>query len=210
VSRAVSVARGTVAADWRVDAEGWVPAARRVASPNFDARPADSPIELLLIHGISLPPGDYGGDAIERLFTNALDPQAHPFFALVATARVSSHFLIRRDGVLVQFVSCRVRAWHAGASTFEGRPSCNDFSVGIELEGTDFSPYEPAQYATLARLTLALRAAYPLRAVRGHDDFAPSRKTDPGPAFDWAAYARLAALPAAWLPPAPTLDPTRA
>ena len=167
-------------------------------SPNFDPRPPNTAVELLVIHNISVPPGQFGGDAIERLFENRLDPVGHPFFATLATARVSSHFLIRRDGGIVQFVSCQNRAWHAGASSFEGRSRCNDFSIGIELEGSDFVAFEDLQYRSLARLTLSLCASLPLRAVRGHDQIAPGRKTDPGPAFDWVRYAREAALPAAW------------
>lgn len=183
-----------------VAADGWVGGARRDPSPHFDARPAGSAIELLVVHNISLPPGAFGSGDIARLFTNRLDAAAHPFFATLAGVRVSAHFLIERDGALTQFVSCLDRAWHAGASEFDGRPRCNDFSVGIELEGTDFAPFEAAQYATLASLTRALRAAYPLRAVRGHADIAHDRKTDPGPFFDWSHYARLAALERALLP----------
>lgn len=184
-----------------VAADGWVDGARRNPSPNFDARPPGSAIELLVIHDISLPPGVFGSGDIARLFTNRLDAAAHPFFATLAGVRVSAHFLIERDGALTQFVCCLDRAWHAGPSEFDGRPRCNDFSLGIELEGTDFCPFEAAQYATLAALTRALRAAYPLRAVRGHADIARDRKTDPGPMFDWSRYARLAALDRALLPP---------
>ncbi len=183
-----------------VAADGWVGGARRDPSPHFDARPAGSAIELLVIHNISLPPGVFGSGDIARLFTNRLDAAAHPFFATLGGVRVSAHFLIERDGALTQFVSCLDRAWHAGASEFDGRPHCNDFSVGIELEGTDFTAFEPAQYATLVSLTRALRAAYPLRAVRGHADLAHDRKTDPGPFFDWSRYARCAALERALLP----------
>jgi AmpD protein len=180
--------------------DGWVAGARRNPSPNFDARPAGSAVELLVIHNISLPPGTFGSGHITRLFTNRLDEAAHPYFATLAGLRVSAHFLIERDGGLTQFVSCLDRAWHAGVSEFDGRCRCNDFSVGVELEGTDFAPFEAPQYATLAALTRALRAAYPLRAVRGHSDIAPGRKTDPGPFFDWPRYARLAALDPALLP----------
>lgn len=183
-----------------VAADGWVCGARRRPSPNFDARPTGSAIELLVVHNISLPPGVFGSGDIARLFTNRLDAAAHPFFATLIGVRVSAHFLIERDGALSQFVSCLDRAWHAGASEFEGRPRCNDFSIGVELEGTDFAPYEAAQYATLAALTRALRRTYPLRAVRGHVDIARGRKTDPGPLFDWARYARLAALDVEELP----------
>lgn len=181
-----------------LDAQGWMSAVRHAPSPNFDPRPPDTAVELLVIHSISLPPGQFGGDAIECLFQNRLDPAAHPYFATIAGTRVSAHFLIRRDGDIVQFVSCLDRAWHAGASSFAGRSRCNDFSIGIELEGSDVVAFEDAQYRALARVTARLRARLPLAAVRGHDDIAPGRKTDPGPAFDWSRYAREAALPAAW------------
>jgi AmpD protein len=183
----------------QLDAHGWVSGIRHAPSPNFDARPAETRVELLVIHNITLPPGRFGGDAIERLFQNRLDPAAHPFFSTIAGARVSSHFLIGRGGDIVQFVSCRDRAWHAGASSFDGRACCNDFSVGIELEGTDFVAFDAAQYAALAKLTSALRARLPLRAVRGHAAISDGRKTDPGPLFDWARFAHAANLPATWL-----------
>lgn len=189
--------RAPVAARQRrlvIDARGRASGARQVASPNCDDRPPSTPITLVVVHGISMPPGEFGGDGIARLFTNTLDPAAHPAFAGVAALRVSSHFLIRRDGALVQFVACAKRAWHAGASTWRGRERCNDFSIGIELEGTDDIPYTAQQYATLARLTRALRRRYPIADIVGHRDIAPGRKTDPGPAFDWARYRRLAAL----------------
>lgn len=182
----------------KLDGDGWVSGVRHAPSPNFDERPPGTAVELLVIHNISLPPGRFGGDAIERLFVNQLDPTAHPYFAAIAPARVSSHFLIARDGGVVQFVSCRQRAWHAGASSFEGRLRCNDFSVGVEVEGSDFVVYENAQYRALATLTACLRHALPLRAVRGHAQIAPGRKTDPGPSFDWPRFAREAALPATW------------
>ena len=165
--------------------------ARQLRSPNCDARPDGSVIDLLVIHNISLPPRVYGGDAIADLFRNRLDLSAHPFYASLAGLRVSAHFLIRRDGELVQFVDCGKRAWHAGVSQFQGRSRCNDFSIGIELEGSDFDPFEAAQYRQLAALTLALRRRYPLPHVVGHSDIAPGRKTDPGPYFDWARYRRL-------------------
>jgi AmpD protein len=177
-----------------VDAAGFVPAATQVPSPNCDERPEGATISLLVVHNISLPPGQFGGPAIEAFFTNRLDPAAHPYFATIAQSRVSAHFLIRRDGALVQFVACARRAWHAGASSWRGRERCNDFSVGVELEGTDELPYETAQYAMLARLTEALRARYPIADVAGHSDIAPGRKTDPGPAFNWARYRHLAGL----------------
>jgi len=145
----------------------------------------------VVVHGISLPPGEFSGDAIMHLFTNTLDPRAHPYFESIGGLRVSSHFLIRRDGELLQFVSCNERAWHAGASSWKGREHCNDFSIGVELEGTDDLPYAAAQYTMLARLLRALRRVYPIVDVVGHSDIAPGRKTDPGAAFDWARLARL-------------------
>ncbi len=171
-----------------VDASGRVAGARFIASPNCDARPEGEDISLLVIHNISLPPGEYGGDGIIELFTNRLDPTAHPYYAGIAHLRVSSHFLIRRDGELIQFVPCGQRAWHAGVSRWCGRERCNDFSIGIELEGSDFEPFTDAQYDTLAQLTRALKAAYPIADIVGHSDIAPGRKTDPGPCFDWARY----------------------
>ncbi len=185
------MARARVAPAFAIDGTGWVAddrAVRRVGSPNVDARPAGSPVSLLVVHDISLPPGEFGGPFIEALFTNMLDSAAHPYFEGLRDLRVSAHFLVRRDGALVQFVSCDERAWHAGQSSFEGRPACNDFSIGVELEGTDTAPYEPAQYATLASLTNALVARYPIEAVAGHSDIAPDRKTDPGAAFDWNIF----------------------
>lgn len=172
------------------DAQGWLPGARRVASPNFDARPHGMPVDLLVIHAISLPPERFGGPAIEQLFTNCLDPNADPYFATISTLRVSSHFLVRRDGELVQFVSCDARAWHAGVSSWNGRQRCNDFSIGVELEGSDTQPFTPAQYRRLVALTRVLRKRYPLSDITGHSDIAPGRKTDPGPCFDWSRFRR--------------------
>ena len=168
-----------------VSAAGIVDIARQVPSPNRDARPDGAAIRLVVIHGISLPPGEFGGDGIVQLFTNRLDPTAHPYYATIVDLRVSSHFLIRRDGELLQFVPCSERAWHAGASCWRAVEGCNDFSIGIELEGTDDAPYEDAQYATLNVLLDALRVRYPIEDVVGHSDIAPGRKTDPGVAFDW-------------------------
>jgi AmpD protein len=165
--------------------DGWVEGARRVPSPNRDERPAGAGISLLLVHAISLPPGEYGGDDIERLFTNRLDPKAHPYFAEIAGLEVSSHFLVRRDGALLQFVPVHERAWHAGASSWRGRARCNDFSIGVELEGSDDSAFDDAQYASLRELVHALRSALPLRDIAAHSEVAPGRKTDPGPHFDW-------------------------
>ena len=175
--------------DLAVAADGWVAGALRVPSPNRDARPQGTRIELLLIHNISLPPGCFGTGRVEQLFTNLLRCDEHPYFAALGELRVSAHFLIARDGALSQFVGCNERAWHAGASEFEGRGACNDFSLGVELEGTDELAYTDEQYRVLARLARALFAAYPLRAVRGHRDVAPGRKTDPGDAFDWQRLA---------------------
>ena len=177
-------------------AEGWLPGARQVLSPNCDSRPPGEAICLAVLHSISLPRGVYGsdagGDAIERLFTNRLDPAAHPSFADLAGLRVSSHFLIRRSGSLVQFVPLEARAWHAGASRWRGRERCNDFSVGIELEGTDDGEFEAAQYECLLTLFRKLQDLLPLRALAGHSDIAPGRKTDPGAGLDWRRL--LAAL----------------
>ena len=175
-----------------INAQGTATLAAQVPSPNHDARPAGTQISLVVVHGISLPPGEFGGDGIEALFTNRLDPAAHPHYESVAALKVSAHFLIRRDGALIQFVRCADRAWHAGASSWQGRPRCNDYSVGIELEGTDEIAYTAAQYAMLARLAKALRQRYPIDDIVGHSDIAPGRKTDPGPAFDWARLRRLA------------------
>lgn len=171
--------------------EDWYPAARRVLSPNYNARPVLSDISLLVIHNISLPPGQFDGDAIERFFCNQLPADEHPYYAGIAHLTVSAHVLIRRDGEVIQFVPFSQRAWHAGASCHAGRENCNDFSIGIELEGADDLPYTDAQYARLVDLTHFLMAAFPqIQAERivGHEHIAPERKTDPGPAFDWARY----------------------
>lgn len=170
---------------------GWLKGARRVVSPNCEPRPQDCAPDLLVIHNISLPPGEYGGDCIERFFCNCLDWDLHPFFDEIRGVRVSAHLLIRRDGELVQFVSFDQRAWHAGASCFESRENCNDFSIGIELEGADEDPYSAGQYEALVAVTAALMDAYPglgPERIAGHSDIAPGRKTDPGPAFDWHRY----------------------
>jgi AmpD protein len=168
--------------------------ARQVASPNCDARPERCQPDLIVVHGISLPPGEFGGPWIDALFCNALDPSEHPYFEEIAEHRVSSHLLIRRDGELVQYVPFDKRAWHAGESCHDGRERCNDFSVGIELEGTDEVPYTPQQYGGLAAVICSLRQAYPrLRnaSVVGHCDIAPGRKTDPGAVFDWDGLGAL-------------------
>jgi AmpD protein len=159
-----------------------------VPSPNCDERPFGCAIDLLVIHAISLPPGEFGGRAIEDLFLNRLDPSAHPYYADIADLKVSAHFLVRRDGALVQFVSCVRRAWHAGASSWRGRARCNDFSVGIELEGSDDVPFEARQYDSLATLAKSLTHTYAVAEIVGHGDIAPGRKTDPGPHFDWERF----------------------
>lgn len=169
-----------------LDEEGWWPAARRSPSPNCDLRPPDMAVELVVVHAISLPPDCFGGGAIEALFLNRLDPAGHPYFESVCHLQVSAHFLIRRDGELVQFVPTTLRAWHAGQSCWQGRERCNDFSVGVELEGCDTCAFEPVQYVVLARLIEGLRRTHPIRAVLGHSEIAPGRKTDPGPCFDWS------------------------
>lgn len=174
-----------------IDARGIVRAARQVVSPNFDTRPRGTKITLVVIHGISLPPGEFGGPGIVDLFTNRLKATERPFYATIADLRVSAHFLIRRGGELLQFVGCSKRAWHAGVSTWRGRDRCNDFSIGIELEGTDETPYAAGQYRVLADLLAALERRYPIEDVVGHSTIAPGRKTDPGPAFDWARLARV-------------------
>ncbi|HEU0282814.1 MAG TPA: 1,6-anhydro-N-acetylmuramyl-L-alanine amidase AmpD [Gallionella sp.] len=171
----------------RIDAQGLLVGCEYIPSPNCDDRPAGA-IELLVIHNISLPPGEFGGDDVRRLFTNTLDMHAHPYYQTIVGLKVSAHFLVRRDGQIVQFVPCLKRAWHAGESCWQDRSRCNDFSLGIELEGSDTVPFADAQYDALHHLTIALRKAYPIRGIAGHSDIAPQRKTDPGPCFDWARY----------------------
>lgn len=169
----------------------WLKGVRRVPSPNCDERPAGTDISLVVIHGISLPPGKYGGGHVDRLFTNTLDPAAHPYFAEVCSLKVSAHLLVDRRARLTQYVPFHLRAWHAGESTFRGRAACNDFSIGIELEGCDDQPYEPRQYAAAASIVKVLMRRWPailLENVVGHSDVAPGRKTDPGSAFDWAHF----------------------
>jgi AmpD protein len=176
--------------------KGLVREARWVASPNCDDRPEGCLPELIVVHGISLPPGEFGGDWIDQFFTNSLRSDAHPYFGEIGEMRVAAHFVIRRDGELVQYVPLGRRAWHAGHSSFEGREGCNDFSVGIELEGVDDSAYADVQYAALAALISALRASIVSLAnasIVGHSDISPGRKTDPGPAFDWPRLTRLLA-----------------
>ena len=173
--------------------DGRLSGCRQVDSPNHDERPEGAQASLIVLHSISLPPGQYGGDAIERLFTNRLEPAAHPYFAEIASLEVSAHFLVRRDGALVQFVAVHRRAWHAGLSRWRARERCNDFSIGIELEGTEREPFAPAQYAPLGALIAALRQSLALRQLAAHSDVAPGRKSDPGRGFDWPRLlARLA------------------
>lgn len=175
----------------KIDHQGWLSGVRRLASPNQDARSAGSVINLLVIHNISLPPDEFGGPSILEFFTNRLDCSAHPYFERLRGVKVSSHFLIRRNGQVIQFVPCQRRAWHAGVSEWQGRTRCNDFSIGIELEGSDFVPFESPQYLALARLTRYIKRRYPIQSIVGHSDIAPGRKTDPGPFFDWAHYLQL-------------------
>lgn len=171
----------------------WLSAARRCPSPNQNERPAGMPVSLVVIHGISLPPGEFGGPWIDALFTNTLNPDLHPYFAEIAGLTVSAHLLVRRDGEVVQYVPFDRRAWHAGRSCHEGRENCNDFSIGIELEGTDDIPYTRQQYDALAAVLASLEKRYPDAAgqLAGHSDIAPGRKTDPGPSFDWALLEQV-------------------
>ena len=178
---------------WR---DGWLLRAQARPSPNFGQRPAGALIDLLIVHSISLPPGCYGGPEIEQLFGNRLDWDAPPYFQSLRGLEVSSHFLIRRDGALLQFVSCDDRAWHAGRSSWRGRENCNDDSIGIELEGLEGQSFEPAQYQALARLCQELERHYPIAHVAGHEHVAPGRKFDPGPGFDWTALRAATGWPA--------------
>lgn len=171
--------------DGEIGPDGWLRDARRVPSPNCDARPSGATPDLIVVHAISLPPCEFGGNAIEQLFTNRLDPQDHPYYRQIHALRVSAHLLVRRDGAVTQFVSCDQRAWHAGISSWRGQDRCNDFSVGIELEGCDELPFDSAQYVALAQLVTAIRRRYSITAIVGHSEIAPGRKTDPGPCFDW-------------------------
>ena len=187
-------------------ADGWLSAARALPSPNFGPRPADGgPISLIVLHSISLPPGAYGGPGIAQLFTNQLDWESHPYYQAIRGLEVSSHFVIRRDGELLQFVSCEDRAWHAGRSCWRGRAECNDYSIGVELEGLEGESFEPAQYACLGWLLPAIRARYPVTDVAGHEHVAPGRKADPGPGFDWARLQAALAWDGAVFPRADEL-----
>lgn len=183
-----------------VDGLGWARPAQHTPCANCDARPTGVEPTLVVVHNISLPPGQFGGDAVAALFLNQLDCDAHPYYTRLRGLRVSAHFFVRRDGKLLQFVSCNERAWHAGASTFAGRERCNDFSIGIELEGSDEHVFEASQYDTLTRLCAALCERYPITALAGHADIAPGRKTDPGPHFDWHRLRAQLALPATFFP----------
>lgn len=183
---------------WRA---GWYRFAHRVNSPNFGPRPQGAEIDLVVVHSISLPPGVYGGDEVRQLFTNTLDWDAHPYFQQIRGAQVSAHFFIRRDGALLQFVSCDARAWHAGKSAWRGRENCNDDSVGIELEGLEGGTFEPAQYEALAAVCAAIAQHYPIRHIAGHEHIAPGRKKDPGENFDWALLQRELGWGDAMFPP---------
>ena len=183
---------------------GWWHKARRCESPNFGVRPAGSTVDLVLIHSISLPPGEFGGDAIERLFTNRLDWDAHPYYEQIRGMQVSAHFLVRRGGELLQFVSCDDRAWHAGTSSWRGRAGCNDFSIGIELEGLEGSSFEGPQYKAVTGLVKALARRYPIVSVAGHEHVAPGRKQDPGAGFDWPGFMAALGWPPGRFPDAVT------
>jgi N-acetyl-anhydromuramoyl-L-alanine amidase len=181
--------------------QGWYRFAHRIASPNFGPRPPGAGIDLIVIHSISLPPGVYGGDEVPRLFTNTLDWEGHPYFQQIRGMQVSAHFFIRRDGALLQFVSCDARAWHAGTSSYRGRENCNDDSVGIELEGLEGETFEHAQYEALAAVCAAIAQHYPIRHIAGHEHIAPGRKNDPGAGFEWESLQRDLGWPAQWFPP---------
>ena len=198
------------AADWE---QGWLRSAKQVPSPNFGPRPPGAVIDLIVVHSISLPPGEFGGAAIEQLFTNQLDWEAHPYYQSIRGLEVSAHFLIRRDGALTQFVDCDERAWHAGVSRYRGRERCNDDSIGIELEGLEGLTFGEDQYRTLARLCHALALRYPIEHLAGHEHIAPGRKQDPGPGFDWPHLQHQLAWPTSRFPaevrgitPGPTRD----
>ena len=181
---------------------GWYRYARRLDSPNFGPRPTGATLDLIVLHSISLPPGQYGGDEVQRLFTNTLDWNAHPYFQTIAGMEVSSHFYIRRHGELWQFVSCADRAWHAGVSSYRGRENCNDDSIGIELEGLEGGDFEAAQYETLSSLCAALGQHYPVQHVAGHEHIAPGRKADPGPGFRWTEFQQALGWPTRYFPEA--------
>ena len=180
--------------DYGIDSQGWISSARQVRSPNTDKRPDGVRPDLLVIHNISLPPEQFGGPYIEQLFTNCLQPQEHPYFKTIADLKVSSHLLIDRKGNLIQFVSLHDRAWHAGVSSWQGKENCNDYSIGIELEGSDNQEFTPIQYEVLSAITKSLKQAYPEIShdrIVGHSDIAPGRKTDPGPHFNWQKFKQF-------------------
>lgn len=179
---------------------GWYRHARRMASPNYGPRPVDAVVDLLVVHSISLPPGRYGGDEVQRLFTNTLDWNAHPYFKTIEGVQVSAHFYVRRDGQLWQFVSCDERAWHAGVSQYRGRANCNDDSIGIELEGLEGAPFEAEQYESLASLCAAVAQHYPIQHVAGHEHIAPGRKGDPGAGFQWSRLQDALGWPSQYFP----------
>lgn len=190
----------TPAAPQRTWDGGWLSSAVRCPSPNFGPRPPQACIDLVVVHSISLPPGHYDGDAVQALFTNALDWEAHPYYQQIRGLQVSAHFYIRRDGTLWQFVSCDERAWHAGRSCWRGRENCNDDSIGVELEGLEGDTFEAAQYESLAQLCQTLAQRYPIAHIAGHEHVAPGRKQDPGPGFDWARLQTLSAFPSRCFP----------
>lgn len=181
--------------------QGWYRYARHEPSPNFGARPVGSVIDLVVLHSISLPPGQYGGDAVRQLFTNTLDWDAHPYYQGIRGLTVSAHFFVQRCGALWQFVSCDDRAWHAGVSCYRGRDNCNDDSIGIELEGLEGETFDDAQYETASELCAALGAQYPIAHVAGHAHIAPGRKCDPGDGFDWSRFRASLGWPAVFFPP---------
>jgi AmpD protein len=199
----------TMPATWRWE-QGWCSLVRRCHSPNFGPRPQQACIDLLVVHSISLPPGEYGGPQIEQLFANTLDFDAHPYFQQIRGLQVSAHFLVRRTGEILQFVSCDDRAWHAGQSCWRGRSQCNDDSIGIELEGLEGTPFAPGQYAALAQLARAIAARYPITHIAGHEHIAPGRKQDPGPCFDWRTLQQLTGWPNDWFAPEALQSPSRA
>jgi AmpD protein len=190
-------AEGETSVLWQ---DGWYTFARRLASPNFGPRPCNVCIDLIVLHSISLPPGQYGGPEVAQLFTNTLDWNAHPYFKSIEGLTVSAHFFIRRSGELWQFVSCADRAWHAGTSHYRGRDNCNDDSIGIELEGLEGETFDPAQYEALAGVCAAIGQHYPIQHIAGHEHVAPQRKIDPGPGFDWPLLKRSLAWPASFFP----------
>ncbi len=190
--------KAETATPWR--GSGWHVGARWLASPHFGPRPTGAEVSLIVLHSISLPPGEYGTQAVQQLFTGTLDWDAHPYFQSIRGLEVSAHFFIARTGCLWQFVDCDQRAWHAGASSYQGRSNCNDYSVGIELEGLEGGPFEPAQYEVLAGLCRDLGGRYPITGVAGHEHVAPGRKHDPGAGFDWARLQAALAWPAEYFP----------